>query len=364
MITRFVQIALYSLYQETMKITSDTWSIKKLVKKRDLINPKPQYQRTPVWSTHKKIFLIDSILREYDLPKFYIKRTPHDPNFDFEVTDGQQRMRAIWEFMNDDFCIEGKEFKNSEYYERYYSELPEDCQKKLKTFELSFSIIEEASQEEIRTLFARLQMGMTLIPVELRHALASNIGNSIFMVSETHKFFGPSCKIQNKRFKHQDYLDHVVALAYYKNRKDIKAPTLYQLYIDLADTQLSQTSELFKKINKILDWMFEINEISKGIFQNKWGFVDTFWLLFQNFENIKSVNYRAFSENFIKFELKRKKFNPNPEELIGDKTSRVYDKDLFDYIEAFNRQGSLKRNISIRSRVFDNKFNNPLNFNF
>lgn len=344
-----------------MKIVAKNWTIEELVNKKNTINPKPQYQRTPVWSLSKKVFLIDSILREYDLPKFYIKQTHQDQIYKYEVTDGQQRMRAIWDFVDDEFKMDGKEFANSDYHGKYFSDLPMECQKKFKLFKLTFSIIEEATQEEIRTLFARLQMGMSLIPVELRHALASNLGTSIFMITENHKFFN-SCKIIDNRFKHQDYLDHVIAMIYYNNSKDIKAPTLYQLYLDLSNSQGNDISDLLKKVNKILDWMYEINEFSKGIFKNKWGFVDTFWLFHQNFNSIKNINSSQFAQNFNNFELKRKKYNSKPEELIEEKKSPIYNKDLYDYIEAFNRQGALKKNILIRNRVFNNKFNNTHNF--
>ena len=345
-----------------MKIIAENWTIKDLIKQKQNINPKPQYQRTPVWSSSKKIFLIDSILREYDLPKFYIKQTPYDPSYKYEVTDGQQRMRAIWEFINGEFKIEGKEFRNTGYHGLRYDELSEEVKKSFNRFKLSFAIIQESTQEEIRTLFARLQMGMTLIPVELRHALASNLGTQIFMITETHKFFNDSCKIVNSRFKHQDYLDHVIALIYYNNERDIKAPTLYQLYLDLSNAQGNDISEIFRRINTILDWMYDVNQLSKGIFKNKWGFIDSFWLFYQNFDDIKKIRNKEFVKNFLRFEFNRKKYNSSPELLIEDKESLEYDKDLYDYIDAFNRQGSLKRNIAIRHRVFSNKFFNGQNF--
>ena len=175
-----------------MKIVTENWTIKELVQKKQTINPKPQYQRTPVWTLSKKVFLIDSILREYDLPKFYVKQTPSDPIHEYEVTDGQQRMRAIWEFIEGGFEIEGKEFKNTSYSGCSYDDLSDERKASFNNFRLTFSIIQESTQEEIRTLFARLQMGMTLIPVELRHALASDLGTSIFMITENHKFFNPT----------------------------------------------------------------------------------------------------------------------------------------------------------------------------
>ena len=70
------------------------------------INPKPQYQRTPVWNETKKQLLIDSVLRGYDLPKFYLRSS--DPPYDHEVVDGQQRLYAIWDFRDDQYALGDK----------------------------------------------------------------------------------------------------------------------------------------------------------------------------------------------------------------------------------------------------------------
>src|SRR5437588_9340312 len=86
---------------EAMKSNAQAWSLDVVFKRRKKINPKPQYQRTDVWNTSKKQLLIDSILRGYDLPKFYLR--PTQPPFDFEVVDGQQRLHSIWEFLEDRF---------------------------------------------------------------------------------------------------------------------------------------------------------------------------------------------------------------------------------------------------------------------
>src|SRR5690606_15187262 len=90
----------------TMKISAKVWSIADLYKLKDKINPKPQYQRTAVWQLTKKKLLIDSILRGYDIPKFYLRETPNDVHYKYEITDGQQRMRAIWEFIEEQFKLD------------------------------------------------------------------------------------------------------------------------------------------------------------------------------------------------------------------------------------------------------------------
>lgn len=347
-----------------MKIKPEKWKIKDLVRKKEKINPKPQYQRTPVWTEIKKQLLIDSILRGYDLPKFYIRNTPHDKLYETEVIDGQQRMRAIWEFCNNDFslgelCISGKDLSNKKY-----EQLPSNYRDKFDGFNLSFSVVESATQEEIRSLFARLQMGVTLNPAELRHAIASNIGNIIHMTVENHRFFNEDCKILNGRYKHQDYLDHVATLIFYKLKYDLKAPYLKKLYEDYGSAKADSLSNKFAIINKILDWMYEINSYSKGIFKNKWGFVDIFYFLYENYNLITSIKAADFAQNLLVFEKNRREYNSLPERLIEDKTKKSYDKDLYDYIIAFKVQGGIINNIKIRARVYDKYFNNSKNLEF
>jgi uncharacterized protein with ParB-like and HNH nuclease domain len=220
-----------------MKIRSAIWTIKRLISQKHNIDPKPQYQRTSVWSPTKKKLLIDSILRGYDIPKFYINETPQSRTYKWEVTDGQQRMRAIWEYIDkdqqvnyplNDTEIDGVNLKGLKF---------EDLQlhhkrllNRFLNFRLHFSIIKESTPEEIRSLFARLQMGDRLNPAELRHAIASNIGTVIFALSENHSFF-KECKIPIGRYKHQDYLDHIFTLAHFGPTKNLKAVDMKALYV-------------------------------------------------------------------------------------------------------------------------------------
>ena len=72
-----------------MKTVKEIWDIKELLNLKATIDPKPQYQRTSVWTTDRKSFLIDSILRGYDLPKFYFTflEDGNIKGFKYEVTD-------------------------------------------------------------------------------------------------------------------------------------------------------------------------------------------------------------------------------------------------------------------------------------
>jgi hypothetical protein len=135
------------------------------------------------------------------------------------------------------------------------------------------------------------------------------------------------------------------------------------LYGEFSNSQLGEMQPLLKKANNVLNLMKKVNAHRKGIFKNKWAFVDVFYLLFKNLEKIKDVKPKIFAEKFWEFEQLRKQNNSNPEVLIEDKTSVNYDKDLYDYIIAFNTSGADKNNTKIRYRVLFNKFYNKTNLN-
>ncbi len=344
-----------------MIVKIETWKISKLINMKDKINPEPKYQRSEVWTLSKKQLLIDSILRGYDLPKFYLSET-QQPSFDYEVTDGQQRVRSIWEYAKGEFPITIINSQNIKE-KKLFNDLPDESKKLIKDFKLTISLLKSPTEDEKRTLFARLQMGMQLNQAELRHAIQSNIGNAIQGITLTHKvFILNESKIQNIRYKHQDYIDHVIALMHYNGTQDLKANTLRKLYERFRNSHIDEFSSYLQQLHKILDCMFKINQYSKGIFVNKWGFIDIVWLLKNNYNKIDNINHEEFCDLFKNFENDRKFNDKKPEVLIENKNSTIYDKNLYIYIMAFKYQGGLKDNIKKRYNTLKLFFDSNMNW--
>jgi hypothetical protein len=90
-----------------MKITNYQWTLKKLYSIKNTIDPKPQYQRGSVWALADKQLLIDSVLQGFDIPKIYLRKVGGH-GFAYEVADGQQRLRAIWDYMDDKYALSPK----------------------------------------------------------------------------------------------------------------------------------------------------------------------------------------------------------------------------------------------------------------
>ena len=116
----------------------------------------PKFQRRTVWSPRGKSYLIDSIVKGFPLPPFFIreklilseKRTVR------EVVDGQQRLRAIIEFINDGFTI--MPIHNTEYSRLKFSQLPEDIQENILTFPLSINTLIGTDDSAVLDIFSRL----------------------------------------------------------------------------------------------------------------------------------------------------------------------------------------------------------------
>src|SRR5712692_5536772 len=56
------------------------------------------YQREKVWSRKNQEELLDSILRDIDIPKLYLAEVADNEQFDYECVDGKQRMLTLLNF--------------------------------------------------------------------------------------------------------------------------------------------------------------------------------------------------------------------------------------------------------------------------
>lgn len=130
----------------------------------------PSFQRGQVWKPAARIFLIDTILRELPIPKIYMRtiidRTRRTSVR--EVIDGQQRMRAILDFVNDKIVLSSRAGEFSGYK---FSTLPDNLQDQFLAYPLAVDQLLNASDDEVLEVFARLNSyTVTLNNAEKRHA--------------------------------------------------------------------------------------------------------------------------------------------------------------------------------------------------
>lgn len=150
--------------------------------KKGTLRLNPKYQRNPIWSIGQKCFLMDSIISGCPIPQVYInifsEKKGKERETIYEVVDGQQRLRAILEFMSDEWSLIAttvKSYPVSDLYKPYigkkYSELPDVAQEAVWNYPLAVQELRDWEDVEIRQLFRRLNYVVEkLNKQELRHS--------------------------------------------------------------------------------------------------------------------------------------------------------------------------------------------------
>lgn len=214
---------------EGIMISKNTWAAQSAFIRRKYINTNPDYQRPAVWTKPQKQLLIDSMLREYDVPKIYLHRTG-DKTYD--VIDGQQRLRTIWEYFEGGFAL-AKDADPVDGYEvagKKYEDLDMDILDKLNSYNLDFVILDNVTEDEIREMFLRLQNGTTLKAQEKRNAYPGNMRDYIKELA-SHSFFVKSVNFQNSRFSHEHVAAQLCLMTINGDLCDIKDRNLNEMYL-------------------------------------------------------------------------------------------------------------------------------------
>lgn len=132
----------------------------------------PKYQRNSVWNDNAKSYLIDTILRGLPIPPIFVRQKIdiNTKSTNREIIDGQQRIRAILEYIVDEkFAI--KSSHNREYGGMKYSELDDDTKETLLSFEIISEVVTEKDESLIYDMFARLNSNnYVLNKQEIRNA--------------------------------------------------------------------------------------------------------------------------------------------------------------------------------------------------
>lgn len=133
----------------------------------------PEFQRNAVWPTRAKAYLIDTILNDRPIPLLFFQRTASAQKGGlpgYTVIDGQQRLRAIFEFLDDRYRLT-QSAKRAPYFNKRFSELSNANQDLIKNYDLVVEELSGYSDDDIRDMFVRFNKYVVkLVPQELRHA--------------------------------------------------------------------------------------------------------------------------------------------------------------------------------------------------
>lgn len=245
-----------------MEIKSVSWPLPTFKLTENQINPQPTYQRSSVWKKSQKQMLIDSIIRQIDIPKIYLRQLPPSSPFKYEIIDGQQRMRTIWEFMDvngngfelsdecDDIIVDGRKYDISGCK---YNEIPTEVDiDRIQKYTLDVVIIQNATEDEIADLFYRLNNGTPLSPAEVRNSMPGLMTSTVREKSQHHFF--QKVNFINRRFAH-DQVCAMMLLIELKGLTDTRDRELTKMYDEFSKsipsnsiTNLNNTLNVLNKI--------------------------------------------------------------------------------------------------------------------
>ncbi len=245
-----------------MKMTAQKRALDKIYKRRNRYEI-PEWQRGKVWDRAKKQKLIDTILRGWKLPKFYLLKNSNAPE-EFEVLDGQQRLTAVFQFFDGELALSDESAEK--FGGHYYSELPSEVSDNFDDFEIEYDEIEDATEEEQREFFQRLQEGLPLTSSERLNSALSKLRDFCKQLSE-HSFFTEKVTASNKRYGHFDIAAKVATLAIEGNDAGLRYDDIKATFE--AQKNFSARSEVGKRLNQTFDCLCETFQDDDPLLKNR-----------------------------------------------------------------------------------------------
>jgi hypothetical protein len=230
-----------------MEMKAEHRAIDKIFKRRDRYEI-PDWQRGEVWDRAKKQRLVDSILRGWKLPKFYLVAVGDEA---YLVEDGQQRLAAIFDFFGNELALSPESAK--QFGGSLYRTLPRKVADAFDDFEIEYDVIKDATDQELKEFFLRLQEGMSLNSSEKLNAVHSKLRDFCRSTSK-HTFFSEAVAVPNTRYAHFDIMAKVATVEIEGVGASLRLDDVKQVFI--SQNNFSPTSAVAKRIRSALDFLY------------------------------------------------------------------------------------------------------------
>lgn len=227
----------------------------------------PKFQRRAVWTPQSKSYLINTIILGLPMPIFFLrqKTDPQSMRTIREVVDGQQRLRAIFDFIDNGFPL--RKAQNEQYGGKYFSELPDEVRTDILDYELTVNVLVDLDDKDVLDIFARLNSyGVRLNTQELINAkyfgyfkqLVYSLGFTFTKFWENNKLF-TSANIM--RMKEAEFVSELLVLML-DGIQDAKA---IEKYYKQYDESFDNRKELEQRFCETMDYIANLYD---GDFSN------------------------------------------------------------------------------------------------
>jgi hypothetical protein len=270
----------------------------------------PEFQRDLVWTKSQKQLLIDSLLREIDIPKLYFqvihnKNEPDKPIY--KVVDGQQRVSSIVEFKNNKFPLADDADPIGKYKiaKKFFKDLDMDTINAWHSISLDVVLLVDHDEDDVKEIFIRQNEGSPLNAAEKRAGLPGNIPGIIKELSK-HKLFSDDTKIvgfKNKRNAFEDVCAKIFDEFVNQRISNLTPKTIKNTY--LQNEKMEKSDPVIKKIENSFNFMHKAFK-GKSADLRKYSTRRLAFLISELLEKYNLKSYATeFGKAFITFETER-----------------------------------------------------------
>jgi hypothetical protein len=237
------------------------------------------FQRNPVWSVVQKAYLIDTILNGLPIPELYMQDVGDEEGDERHiVVDGQQRIRAVLDFVQGAYSLEGEEV-TKKWRDLSFEELGAEEKKTVFGYKFVVRILPAMEEEGIRKIFSRLNRNVVALnDQELRNATYwGPFIKAIQYMADDDPFWAESGLFSandHRRMLDHEYLSEL-AIAYLhgpQNKKD-RLDYYYQLYEERFEDR-DRLISTFRKVTA------EIEKLIIRLAGTRWKKKSDFYTLF------------------------------------------------------------------------------------
>ncbi|WP_161954061.1 HNH endonuclease family protein [Candidatus Methylomirabilis limnetica] len=294
-----------------MNLNKKQWLLQTTFGIRARINTNPDFQRPAVWGSAQKQLLIDTIIRDYDVPKLYWRKIASHPDR-YDVVDGQQRLRAIWEFFEDKVKLP----KDAEPVEGVpvagctYSTLPDELRIRCDVYPMDVVVLEDTDEDEVREMFLRLQNGTSLKAQEKRNAYPGAMRNFVHELV-SHPIFS-RVGFANARLNYDLVAAQIVRLELAGGPVNVKNTDLNKMYVENKD--FDPKAPVAKAVQRTLSLLSEIFP-DKTPELERFNLVSVYCVLSELLRQYVLEDFKPiFQAWFLGFEAVRREQEARPEE--------------------------------------------------
>lgn len=244
----------------------------------------PPYQRkSDIWSKQKMAHLIDSLINDFDVPKFYVvdfarARSPLNVNKKpYAIVDGKQRLGAIFDFMLDNLRLNRSsrwlENPDEEIKGLNFSDLRERfpaLASKIEAFEPVVMSIATDDDAKIYEMFVRLNSGEAANGAEKRNARPGPIPIIIRQLT-AHPFFSNRVRFNRRRMQEFNLAGKLLLIENSEGFVDTKATNLDKLVeasaAILQNADSKNRKDVISKFDDLQDRTLANLELLADVFQ-------------------------------------------------------------------------------------------------